>query len=708
MKMKRKKLTVGVIGSGSISDIYLDNMTKRFDVLEVKAVASLHIENARKKAEKYGLSACTVDELLNDKDVDIIVVLTPVESHYELIKEALLHGKHVYTEKIMTDSVEKSEELVRLADEKGLYLTSAPDTFFSATLQTAREAIDDGLIGTVHSFTMSATRNNNILLSVFAFLRQKGGDIVNDYGVYYLTALASILGGVKRVGGVARAPYKEHKNIMPQSPDFGKMMSTPNVSRASAIIVMENGATGTFHLDADSVFTSDQFFAIYGSNGILYIDDPNNFDGKISYQPNDLDPRQKSERTTLWQYSRYKENSRGVGVADMADAILSGRPARASKEMALHVQEVLDAILRGGENGEFCDIATRITRPEPLERKDVGITNIGHTAFNVKNMDEMLRFYCDVLGMEVQFKLTMGDLMENVKATSPEMIPDDEESKKKVAAMHNIPWLIYLKFADRQFIELFYDIGALSGKPREEIKDREGLFGYRKLNFEVDNIEEAKAKLVEKGVTLIEDIHQTLEGAKELRVKDPDGNDVMLMEYGKEKPAFVPGKDDTGRTFNGVLRYTSQVAYTVKDDYNMPSFYTKGLGLKKVNEFTFADLAKAVGGENGAMLAMLGGKPWVEYIEVAPHQYIELFHNVGRTLEEKRDLSNNYGYQHICLEVEDIHKAWDAVVANGLTPDTQISYGADNSYQFWLVDPDGNRLELMEYSDKAFQINGKE
>ncbi len=708
--MEKKQMVVGVIGSGAISDIYLENMTKRFDILKVKAVASLHIENAKKKAEKYGISACTVDELLADPEIEIIVNLTPVSAHYDLIKRALESGKHVYTEKTMTENFERTHELVELANEKGLVLTSAPDTFFGATIQVAKSAIESGLIGDVQSFSMSATRNNNMLLSVFPFLREKGADIVNDFGVYYITHLVALLGNVKRVGAICQAPFKEHKNILPYSPDFGKIMSTPNVSRASAVLIMENGITGTLHIDADSITKQDQYFAINGTKGVLYLDDPNRFEGTISYIQNSFDPRNPAKPTTLMQFAKYTTNSRGVGVADMAEAILEGRAPRASKEMAQHVQEVLEAILKGEETGAFTDINSRCEIPAGLESEDVGITNIGHTSFNAKNMDEMLKFYCDILGMEIQFKLTMGDLFDSMGGMKFQSVALDEEKTKQLERMRSAMWLCYLKLADRQYIELFNDLGSKdANNPKETIPDRGKIYGYRKVNFEVDDIEAAKAKLVENGVEIIEDIHQTIEGAKELHVKDPDGNDVMLMEYGKEAPCFVPDKDETGRNFCGITRYTSQVAYTVKDEANMLAFYTKGLGLKKIGEVTFEDLTKVAKDENAKRLAILGDKTWIDYIEVAPHQYIELFHHVGQPLEEKRDLLNTYGYLHLCLEVKDIHKAWDAVVANGITPDTEIKRSADRSYQFWLVDPDGNRLELMQYIDgESLQLVEKE
>lgn len=101
---------------------------------------------------------------------------------------------------------------------------------------------------------------------------------------------------------------------------------------------------------------------------------------------------------------------------------------------------------------------------------------------------------------------------------------------------------------------------------------------------------------------------------------------------------------------------------------------------------------------------MIKDRPWIDYIEIAPHQYIELFHVDGQTLKEDRNLADAFGYQHICIEVEDIHKAWDAVTYNGLTPDEPIRLGPEGAYQFWLTDPDGNRLELMEYTKDAYQL----
>ena len=363
---------VAVIGSGAISDIYLQNMINRFDILQVDAICANHFENAQKKAEKYGIRACTYEEILTDKSIEMVVNLTPNCVHYELIKKALLAGKHVYTEKTLTDDLENAKELLAIADEKNLYLGSAPDTFMGAAFQTAREIIDSGRIGDIHSFAAAANRDNDLLLSMFSFLRMPGGGVCFDYAVYYMTVLISLLGAVDRVAAIVRTPYPTHKNIVPQHPEYGKMMDTPNESQVYAILQLENGIGGTFHLNADTVMDDQAFIAIYGTKGILYLPDPNQFGGKIkllpkSEYPDFSHPTQKEEIPVTFGFA---DNSRGIGPAEMAYAIRQGRKNRASKELAYHVMEVLDAMLRSGKTGTFEKINSTCEKPEPLKKAE--------------------------------------------------------------------------------------------------------------------------------------------------------------------------------------------------------------------------------------------------------------------------------------------------------------------------------------------------
>lgn len=364
--MEKQKMHVGVVGAGAISNIYLTNMIHRFSGLQVDAICAKHLEHARSQGEKYGIRACTFQEMLEDETIEMIVNLTPACEHYEIIKKSLLAGKHVYTEKTMTDDPQKAEELLKLAEEKKRYLGSAPDTFLGAALQTARKAIDDGIIGEVTSCVAAANRDNNYLLSVSSFLRMPGGGVCLDYGVYYVTALVSLLGPVRRTAAMVRAPYPRHVNIIPGNPLYGQEMDTPNESQVSAILQFESGITGTLHLNADSVLKDQSYLAVYGTKGILYLPDPNQFGGRVRLVRNSHDLKKPSQAQELPNSFAYEENSRGIGPAEMAAAIRAGRPCRADKEFAYHVLEVLDAILKSGEERRFFEISSSCPRPRPF------------------------------------------------------------------------------------------------------------------------------------------------------------------------------------------------------------------------------------------------------------------------------------------------------------------------------------------------------
>ena len=226
-----KKMRVGVVGCGAISDIYLTNMIHNFENLEVAACCAGHLEHAKKKAEQYGIKGCTYEEILADPSIEMVVILTPAPTHEGLIRQALEAGKHVYTEKTMTLAPETAAKLIELAEEKHLYLGSAPDTFLGSALQTARKAIDDGLIGEVTSFEACANRDLDLLASIFRFLRMPGGGICYDFGVYYLTAIVSLFGPVDRVVSSVRNLAPKRVNVVPDSPEYGQEFDYSNESQ---------------------------------------------------------------------------------------------------------------------------------------------------------------------------------------------------------------------------------------------------------------------------------------------------------------------------------------------------------------------------------------------------------------------------------------------------------------------------------------------
>ena len=178
----KDRVCVGVVGAGIISDIYLKNMTARFENLQVKSVSARRVDKAMEKASQYGLFGCSVDDMMSDPEIDLIVNRTPVGAHEEIIRKALESGKNVYTEKTMTDRFESAAELCRLADQKGLSLGSAPDTFLGSSLQSARRAIDQGILGMspVLPLQLTATMTCSSVCSPSAVFPARGSAWISE------------------------------------------------------------------------------------------------------------------------------------------------------------------------------------------------------------------------------------------------------------------------------------------------------------------------------------------------------------------------------------------------------------------------------------------------------------------------------------------------------------------------------------------------
>ena len=355
MNSQTQAIETGIIGAGVISDIYLKNLTGLFDCFDVRAVCARHLERAQIRAEQYGISACTLEEMLADPEIRLVVVLTPVDTHFEIIRRALLAGKHVYTEKTIAETTQQARELCALADERGLYLGSAPDTFLGTCFQTARRAIEEGLIGEIHSFSIAISRNNDIGTAVFPFLRLPGAGCLRDYMVYYLTALVSLLGPARRVSAFVKAPYPQRMNNVPGTDGFGEIIPTPNESIVAAILELENGIVGTIHENNETIMEDRADFAVYGTRGILLLGNPNQFGDPVRLLR--ADPGKPLEHETLEPVPGYSGNARGLGAADMVEALRSGGPNSASKEMATHVLEILEAMERSGKTGRQEEIA---------------------------------------------------------------------------------------------------------------------------------------------------------------------------------------------------------------------------------------------------------------------------------------------------------------------------------------------------------------
>ncbi len=373
-----KPVRTAIIGCGMISKCYLENCVNRFNVLEVAGVSDIVPERSAKRAEEFGVRQMTNEEILADPSIELVINLTYPVSHYEVTRAALLAGKHVHSEKMIATTFEQGRELFDLAKAKGLYLTAAPDTFLGARLQTARQVLDSGLIGRPLSASIALSRCyrhsewKEEAEKRFAFC--PGGGVLNDVGCYYLTALVSMLGSIERVCGFS-ATYEPARPFMnPKNPAYGTMMTYDDCpNNYAGALQFENGVLCGLSITSET-YGGGSSFMLYGTQGAMWLDDPNEFGGPLAIQL-----KGSGEKTLFPLTHAYGENSRGLGAADLAYAIRNGRPPRCLPEMALHTFEASCGVVKSGEENVMYQMTTRTGRPAPFEP--------GHTEYPEVVMD---------------------------------------------------------------------------------------------------------------------------------------------------------------------------------------------------------------------------------------------------------------------------------------------------------------------------------
>ncbi|MDR0884997.1 MAG: Gfo/Idh/MocA family oxidoreductase [Clostridiales Family XIII bacterium] len=365
---------VGIVGVGLISDIFIKNMIEMFTSTQVVGCTARNWEHIKAKAEQFNIAAMTMDEMFEDSSIDIIVNLTPAAAHHEIIKRALTNGKHVYTEKSLALNYAQADELIKLADAKGLLLGSAPDTFLGSGVQTAIRAVNDGLIGDITGYSIVLNRGLELLYEFMDFLIKPGAGIGYDFGVYALTALFSILGPADEVCGFLQTnrPLREYKTSLKNR--AGEQYEIENENIMAAAIKMRNGILGTLMCKGVAVFPEIPYLSLQGTRGILYLPDPNEFGGDVIYQPGAMTPRQirgGEQERILENHHRYSEDSRGIGVADMATSLSEGRPHRANATIQRHLLELLDGIVSSYNSKSYSKLTSDFVRPTPLTGDEV-------------------------------------------------------------------------------------------------------------------------------------------------------------------------------------------------------------------------------------------------------------------------------------------------------------------------------------------------
>lgn len=354
-----KRVGVGVIGCGMISEEYLRGMAM-FDILDVVACADLDIELARSTSQEFGIArACSPQELFEDPDVELIVNLTPPLAHVGVNLEAIAAGKHIYCEKPLGVDVAEGEATITAARERDLLVGSAPDTVLGGTLQTVRKLIDEGAIGTpVAACGFFVCPGVEHIIPHPRLYYGRGGGPMLDMGPYYVTAMISLLGPARRVTGSASATRLDRTTA------FGPLVSTKIPvevkTHITGTIEFASGAIATVMMSWDVWGSTLPFLEIYGTAGALTGPDPDYYDRGV---------RIMRAGQTEWEDVELTHDPtviRGIGVADMAYALRTGRPHRANGAVALHALEIMCAFEKSCDTGAHVDLTTTCERPAAL------------------------------------------------------------------------------------------------------------------------------------------------------------------------------------------------------------------------------------------------------------------------------------------------------------------------------------------------------
>ncbi len=357
--MASETVKVGVVGCGNISNSYFATNAK-FNFFDIVACADLNLEAARAKAEQWQIAkACTVDELLADPEIGFVINLTIPQAHGPVMLRCLEAGKSVYTEKPFTVTRAEAHQLMEVAAAKGLRVGSAPDTFLGGAHQTARKLIDEGTIGTpVAATAFMMGHGHESWHPSPEFYYKKGGGPMFDMGPYYLTDLVQLLGPVASVSGHTRITFPQR--TITSEPLHGKVMNVEVPTHISGSMQFHSGAIATVIMSFDVWGHTLPCIQIHGTEGSLFVPDPNGFGGNLELRVPGQEPR------IISPSHGYVDNARGVGMADMALAMQTGRDHRCNDKLAYHVLDLMHAFHDSSDEGKHIRISSTCDRPAML------------------------------------------------------------------------------------------------------------------------------------------------------------------------------------------------------------------------------------------------------------------------------------------------------------------------------------------------------
>ncbi|MEL5990833.1 Gfo/Idh/MocA family protein [Microbacterium phosphatis] len=355
--MSAAPLKVGVVGCGNIVEQYLATLPHLADV-RIVAAADLDPARAEAVASRIeGARALSVDELIADPEVDLVLNLTIPAAHDKIALAAIAAGKHVHGEKPLAATIEGARAVLDAAAEAGLVASCAPDTVLGTGTQTARVAIDEGAIGTpIAATAVMMTPGHERWHPNPDFYYQPGGGPLFDMGPYYVSALVTLLGPVVSVVGAASAVRSER--TIGSGARAGEVIPVNVDTHVTGVLVHESGALSTLVMSFDTVASRSSRIEIHGTTGSMVVPDPNHFDGDVEVNVLDSDGW-----AVLPPAGGYVDGGRGIALQDF---VATGGAPRTSGELAFHVLDVMESLIRAAHEGRTIPVASTCDRPAPV------------------------------------------------------------------------------------------------------------------------------------------------------------------------------------------------------------------------------------------------------------------------------------------------------------------------------------------------------
>jgi len=367
---------VGIIGCGNISETYF-NCQNIYNNFKIISCADIDFNAAKNSSEKFNIKAQSVSDILSNEEIDLIINLTIPSAHKEIIINSLNAGKHCFSEKPLAMNFDEGKEIYELSKQKKLYVGCAPDTFLGAAGQKARQLLENNEIGKVvlGTFNIMSHGMEHWHPNPDFFFKPGAGPVF-DLGVYYLTQLVNLIGPVKTISSISGTATPER--VITSEPRSGEKIKVETPTTLMGTLEFQNNAKIQFFCSWDVWKHKHSTIELYGLDGSIIIPDPNFFSGDIFLSKKDEEWQVLNNDKMLLGIPNSIDNEgtkianyRGIGLSEMINAIKNQRPARCSLDLAIHVLETMEGILKSSKEGKIYNLTTEPSQPKFLSEEEI-------------------------------------------------------------------------------------------------------------------------------------------------------------------------------------------------------------------------------------------------------------------------------------------------------------------------------------------------